>query len=284
MQRAIWTGSISFGLLNVPVKIYTGATPKSVKFNQLNQLTGNRIKQKKVDSVTGDEVNLEDIVKGYALTPERYVTVNADELEAVKPQNQGKAISLERFVPVAQIDPGFYDSSYNIGPDLTSVKGYRMLVQAMDTDGMAAIGRVVLREKERVVALRSKDGVLVMSTLIYADEINPASEIPNTDVESQDPSDKEVELASSLIEALSGDFVHGDYVDSYRMRVMDLIGRKSLGEEIDTTIAAPAIPAPDLMSALEASLASVKGSKPKPAPKKKPTPRKPAAKKTKVTA
>jgi DNA end-binding protein Ku len=260
-QRAVWKGSISFGLINVPVRLYTGYSAKTVRFNQLNSKTGNRLAMKRVDSITGDEVQFEDIIKGYEFSPGRYVTITADELEDIKPAKL-KAITLESFVPITEIDPGWYDASYNLGPELTAVKGYKMLVQALESQGMAAVGRIAIRDKERVCVIRSRDGGLAMSTLMWADEMNSMGEVPEIESLEEDkyaPSSQEVKMASNLIQALSGDFDHSAYEDEFRGKVLDLIERKAAGEVIEPTQdEETTAPAPDLMAALEASLEAVR--------------------------
>ena len=149
MPRAIWSGAISFGLVNVPVKMYSATSPKTVRFHQLSGKTGTRIKQKRVDPSTGDEVAFEDIVKGYELSPDRYVLIEPEELEALDPKAT-KTIDIEEFVDLAEIDPIYYDHSYYLAPAPGGAKAYRLLLEAMREAGKVAIGRVVIRSKQQL--------------------------------------------------------------------------------------------------------------------------------------
>ena len=168
----MWSGAISFGLVNVPVKLYSAVSRKTVRFHQLNGKTGTRIAQKRVDSSTGEEVAFEDIVKGYELTKERYVVITPDELEALDPE-RSRTIDIEDFVDLADIDPIFYDHPYYLVPDKGSAKAYGLLLDAMREAGKVAIARVVLRSKEQLVAIRpAPGGVLMMETMIFADEVS----------------------------------------------------------------------------------------------------------------
>ena len=177
MARSIWSGAISFGLVNVPVKLYSSVSRKTVRFHQLNGKTGHRIAQKRVDSVTNEEVNYEDIVKGYELTKERYVVITPDELEALDPE-KSRTIDIEDFVDLAEIDPIYYDHPYYLVPDKGAAKAYGLLLQAMEESDKVAIARVVLRSKEQLVAIRpAPDGVLMMETMIFADEVVPPDQI-----------------------------------------------------------------------------------------------------------
>lgn len=257
MARSLWSGSVSFGLVSVPVKLYSATSPKSVKFNQLNAKTGARISQKRVDPSTGDEVAFEDIIKGYEITPDRYVTIEPEELDNLRPK-QTKTIDLENFVPLADIDPMVYDKAYYIAPDTGAAKAYKLLVAVMESTDRVGIARFILRSKEQLVALRAVNGVLVASTMLFADEIND-DKVARPDADAGEPTEAEVNMATGLISALSAPFSHGDYADTYRNQVLDLIERKAAGEEIvtPTTTEEPSAPAPDLMAALTASLEAV---------------------------
>jgi DNA end-binding protein Ku len=279
MARAIWTGAISFGLVNVPVKLYSATSPKTVRFHQLSSKTGARIRQKRVDPSTGDEVPFEEIVKGYELSPDRYVLIEPDELEALDPKAT-KTIDIEEFVEESEIDPIYYDHSYYLAPTTGGAKAYTLLMEAMREAGKVAIGRVVIRSRQQLCALRPTDGVMTMSTMLFGDEVVPPDRIDELDaVGEAEASKRELTMAQQLIESLSADFDPNKFRDEYRDRVLDLIERKAAGEEIavqpeaeDTT------PAPDLMAALEASLAEIRSGD-SDEPPKKPAARKPAAKK-----
>src|SRR5919202_5491203 len=169
MARSIWSGAISFGLVNVPVKLYSAVSRKTVRFHQLNAETGHRIAQKRVDPQTGEEVPFDQIVKGYELTRDRYVVINPDELEALDPEKT-RTIDIEDFVDLADIDPIYYDHPDYLVPDKGAAKAYGLLLNAMKESGKVAIARVVLRSKEQLVAIRPAGDVLMMETMIFADE------------------------------------------------------------------------------------------------------------------
>jgi DNA end-binding protein Ku len=276
----MWSGAISFGLVNVPVKLYSAVSRKTVRFHQLSAKTGHRIAQKRVDSVTGDEVPYEDIVKGYELTKERYVVVTPDELEALDPE-KSRTIDIEDFVDLEDIDPVYYDHPYYLVPDKGATKAYGLLLNAMEESGKVAVARVVLRSKEQLVAIRPAPGnVLTMETMLFADEVVPPEELDDLpEAKDLKASQRELTMAQQLIDSLSSDFEPGKYRDEYREKVLELIERKASGEEIAVQPEAPEPKkVPDLMAALEASLAAVKGdstgdgqgeTKKKPAPRKK---------------
>jgi DNA end-binding protein Ku len=257
----MWSGAISFGLVNVPVKLYSAVSRKTVRFHQLNKNTGTRIAQRRVDAQTGEEVSYDDLVKGYELTKERYVVITPEELEALDPE-RSRTIDIEDFVDLAEIDPVYYDHPYYLIPDKGSAKAYGLLLSAMEESGKVAIARVVLRSKEQLVAIRPAPGnVLMMETMIFADEVVPPDQIDDLpEAGDLKASERELKMAQQLIESLSSDFEPAKYRDEYRDKVLELIERKAAGEEITVQPEAPQ-PAkvPDLMAALEASLAAVKG-------------------------
>jgi DNA end-binding protein Ku len=269
MARAIWSGAISFGLVNVPVKLYSATSPKTVRFHQLSGKTGARIKQKRVDPTTGDEVPFEEIVKGYEITPDRYVLIEPDELEALDPKAT-KTIDIEEFVDLAEIDPIYYDHSYYLAPTTGGAKAYRLLLDAMREAGKVGIGRVVLRSKQQLCALRPAGEALTLTTMLFGDEVLPPDRLDELEaVGEAEATARELSMAQQLIDSLSADFDPSKYHDEYRERVIELIERKAAGEEIAVQPQAeePAA-APDLMAALEASLAAVKSDGEQPAPKK----------------
>jgi DNA end-binding protein Ku len=256
----MWSGAISFGLVNVPVKLYSAVSRKTVRFHQLNGKTGHRIAQKRVDSVSGDEVNYEDIVKGYELTKERYVVITPDELETLDPE-KSRTIDIEDFVDLADIDPVYYDHPYYLVPDKGATKAYGLLFNAMEESGKVAVARVVLRSKEHLVAIRPAPGnVLTMETMLFADEVVAPDELDDLpEAKDLKASERELTMAQQLIDSLSSDFEPGKYRDEYREKVLELIERKASGEEIAVQPEAPEPKkVPDLMAALEASLAAVK--------------------------
>ncbi len=266
MPRAIWSGAISFGLVNIPVKLYSAVSKKTVRFHQIDAESGSRVRQKRVGP-DGEEIAYEQIVKGYEIGPDRYVTITPEELEALEPQKT-RTIDIEDFVDLEQIDPIYYDHPYYLAPDTGAAKAYRLLVDAMEDSGKVAVARVVLRSKEHLVAIRPRGGALAMETMLFADEVIPAESLEELAAADGDvqTSDRELAMANQLIDSLASDFDPEKYRDEYRERVLDLIERKAQGETIviEEPEAEPK-EVPDLMSALEASIASAK----KPAPKKK---------------
>src|ERR687891_1424454 len=176
MARSIWSGAISFGLVNVPVKLYSAVSRKTVRFNQLNSETGNRIQQKRVDPETGEEVGYDQIVKGYELTKDRYVVITPDELDALDPEKT-RTVDIEDFVDLDEIDPVYYDHPYYLVPDKGAAKAYGLLLGAMKEAGKVAIARVVIRSKEQLVAIRPAGDVLAMETMLFHDEVVPSDDI-----------------------------------------------------------------------------------------------------------
>jgi len=260
MPRAIWSGAISFGLVNIPVKLYSAVSRKTVRFHQIDAESGQRIRQQRVNPASGDEVPYEQIVKGYEISPDKYVTITPEELEALEPQKT-RTIDIEEFVDLEQIDPIYYDHPYYLAPDKGAAKAYRLLLDAMEQADKVAIARVVIRSKENLVALRSYDGAITMETMLFPDEVvqpDSIEELASADGNVQ-TSKRELDMAKQLIESLSGDFDPNAYRDEYRERVLDLIERKAAGETI--TVEAPEPErkeVPDLMAALEASITASK--------------------------
>jgi DNA end-binding protein Ku len=279
MPRSIWTGAISFGLVTVPVKLYSAVNRKTVRFHQLSGKTGVRIAQKRVDPQSGEEVAYEDIVKGYELSPDRYVVIEPAELDTLQPKKT-KTIEIEDFVELAQIDPIFYDHPYYLAPGPGGAKPYRLLLEAMAETEKVAIARVVIRSKEQLVAIRAVGDVLEMATMLFADEVSS----PDRLEELPDPKEvkttkREVEIAKQLIGSLAADFEPDKYHDTYRADVLALIERKAEGKEIAVQPEAEeaSVPAPDLMSALKASLDAVRERTPEAPAKKCKAPAKKAA-------
>ena len=238
---------------------WCATSPKSVRFHQLSRETGSRIRQKRVDPSTGDEVAFEDIVKGYELTPDRYVIIEPEELDALDPKAT-KTIDIEEFVDLTEIDPIYYDHSYYLAPATGGAKAYRLLLEAMKEAGKVAIGKIVIRSKQQLCALRPAGQVMALSTMLFGDEVLPADRLDELDaIDDAEASDRELTMAQQLISSLSADFDPSKFKDEYRERVLELIERKAAGEEIAVQPEAEeTAPAPDLMAALEASLAEVR--------------------------
>ena len=261
MPRSIWSGSVSFGLVNVPIKLVTATSPKDIRFNQLHDADGGRINQKRVCSVDGEDVDYNHIVKGYDLGGGRFVIIEPEELRAVDPE-ASRTIDIEEFVDLAEIDPIYFEHTYYLVPEDRAVKPYALLVEAMADTGKVALGKFVLRSKQYLAALRAKDGVLVLSTMLFADEVISTSDLDVPTAGSTKPSDRELTMAKQLVESLSVAFDPTKYRDDYRDRVIELIEKKADGAEIAAPPeAAPAAPVVDLMAALEASLAAARKSK-----------------------
>jgi DNA end-binding protein Ku len=259
MPRSMWSGAISFGLVNVPVKLYSAVSKKTVRFHQLNGETGNRIQQKRMDPETGEEVAYEKIVKGFELTKDRYVVITPDEMETLDPE-KSRTIDIEDFVDLEEIDPIYYDHPYYLVPDKGAAKAYGLLLGAMERAGKVAIAKVVLRSKEQLVAIRPSNEILMMETMIFHDEVVAHEDLDDLpDAKDLKASDRELKMAEQLIDSLSSGFDPEKYTDEYREKVLALIEKKAQGEEIAVQPEAPQ-PAkvPDLMAALEASLAAVK--------------------------
>ena len=286
MARAIWSGSISFGLLNVPVKLYSAVARRNIALREIRESDSARIKHRRVAEGTDEEVPYDEIIKAYEITPGQYVPISKDEMASMAPEKT-RAIDVQDFVDLEEIDPIYFDSPYYLGPADGAEKAYSLLAAAMKAAGKVAIARFVFRNKEHLAAIRTSGGVLTLTTMRFADEVVPASELEEV-LPDKAPkvAKREQEMAEQLIESLSADFDPGAYRDEYREQLLGLIERKAEGKEIVASEAeAPqATKAPDLMAALEQSIAAVKdkGAKPKKAAAKKPKAKAPA-KKTKAT-
>jgi DNA end-binding protein Ku len=256
MPRAIWSGSISFGLVNIPVKLFSAISQKEVRFNMLHDADGGRIELHRFCSIEGKEVPWEHIVKGYQVSPGRYVTVTEEELAAADPKAT-RSIDIQEFVALGDIDPIYYDRTYYLAPDKGAGKAYALLLETMRRTEKVAVGRFVLRTKQSLCSLRPLEGVLALATLNFADEINSREDLVG---ETGEPSERELEMAERLVESLTTSFEPEKYRDDHREKVLALIERKAAGEEI----VAPEEPEDagrvvNLADALAASLAAAKG-------------------------
>ena len=258
MPRAIWSGSVSFGLVNVPVKLVSATSPKDVHFHQLHDADNARIQQKRVCSKDGEEVDYNHIVKGYDLGGGRYIRIDPDELATLDVEAT-RTIDIEEFVDLADIDPVYYERSYYLVPDGRAEKAYALLVETMTRTGKVAIGRFVLRTKQYLATLRARDGVLVLATMLFDDEVVAPDNLEVPTAASTTPTEREIKMATQLVESLSAPFEPAKYQDDYRQKVLALIEAKADGEVIEKPEApAPAAPVVDLMAALEASLEAAK--------------------------
>jgi DNA end-binding protein Ku len=259
MPRAIWSGTISFGLVNVPVKLYSAVRDRSVRFHQLHAPDSSRIQQRRFCAQEDREVPNTEIVKGYEIAPDRYVVVEPDELAALQPV-ASRAVEIEDFVGIEEIDPIYLNHPYILAPAEGAAKPYSLLLEAMRRTGKVAIARVVLRSKEYLVAIRPWGEALLMSTMSFSDEIQDAHALPEIGELDASVNERELDIACTLVESISQPFEIGKYHDSYRDALLDLIDRKAAGEQV--AVGPPPEPArlqaPDLMSALEASLEEVR--------------------------
>ena len=281
MARAIWSGSISFGLLNVPVKLYSAVARRGISLREIRESDNARIRHRRFAEGTDEEVPFEKIVKAYEISKDRYVPLAKSELEALAPQ-KSRAIEVQDFVGLEEIDPIYFDSPYYLGPAEGAARAYSLLARAMEESGKVAVARFVFRNKEHLAAIRPADGVLTLTTMRFADDVVSPDELDDVlPAEAPKVAKREVEMAEQLIESLTREFDPTAYRDEYREQLLAMIERKAAGEEI---VAAPAeepapTKAPDLMAALEESIAAVKGERAgkatKPAAKRK----RPAAKK-----
>jgi DNA end-binding protein Ku len=265
MPRPIWSGAISFGLVNVPVKAYSAVHDHTVHFHQLQKGTGARIQYQKVSAKTGRTVDNDDIEKGFEVSKGKYVVVEDEEFEAMRPEST-RSIDITDFVELESVDPIYYENTYWLGTsDDSGRRAYRLLLAAMEEAQRVGIGSVVMRNKQYLAAIRPLDGALAMSTMRFADEIVPRSKIEDLPSARSKPDAKEVGLAMQIIESLASEWDPKRYHDTYTEEMRGLIDRKAKGKKIEA-------PAPeekertaevvDLMAALQASLERGKRAKP----------------------
>jgi DNA end-binding protein Ku len=281
MARAIWSGSISFGLLNVPVKLYSAVARRGISLREIRESDSVRIRHRRVAEGTDEEVPYDEIIKAFEVTKDRYVPISKDEMASLDPKKT-RAIEVQDFVGLDEIDPIYFDSPYYLGPAAGAERAYSLLGQAMEASGKVAIARFVFRNKEHLAAIRPGDGVLTLTTMRFADEVVPPSELDDV-LPSEQPKvpKREVQMAEQLIDSLTSSFDPSAYRDEYREELLAMIERKAAGEEV---VVAPegeereATKVPDLMAALEESIAAVQGKREGRAAKKEP------AKKPRVTA
>jgi DNA end-binding protein Ku len=251
MPRSIWNGTITFGLVSVPIKLYSATESRTVHFQELHVKDGARIEHRRICPKDGREVPYKQIVKGYEVAPDEYVVLDKEEIKAAG-GNRGKVIDLDEFVDVADIDPVFYDQTYYLGPR-EDADAYRLLNDALRRSGRAGIGRFTFHDRENLVAVRTLDGVIALHTLRFHDEIVGVRDLELATT-GRKPSRREVKLAEQLVESLHEDFDPRRYEDTYRAAVEELVERKAAGEEIDLLEQEEPEQGDDLAAALEASL------------------------------
>jgi DNA end-binding protein Ku len=264
VARSIWTGSLSFGLVNVPVKLYSATHEHEVSFHQFERGTSSRIRYKRVNEDTGDEVDFDDIVKGAEIGDGKYVIITPEELESVEP-GKSRTIDISDFVDAADIDPIYFQKSYYLGPaDDTAKKAYALLAHAMDKAGRIGIATFVMRDKQYLAAVRPHDGLLLLETMFFADEVrNPRDEVDNLPTRTT-PRGKDLKMATDLVEALTSKWDPENYRDTYTDRVEQLIKAKKKNREVVTEREQEpsSEKVVDLLSALQASLDQSRGHKP----------------------
>ena len=254
MPRTLWRGTLSFGLVTIPVGLYTATEDKSPSFNQLRESDHSRISYKRVAKADDEEVAYDDIVKGYEYEKDRYVVFSKDELDAIRPASS-RTIDIQQFVPLEQIDPIYFERPYYLAPDPSGAKAYSLLSKAMADSSSVAICKITLRDKEHLATLRLRDGVFVLETMHWPDEIRDFS-LEDVDIHDVDePRPQEVKMAQQLIASLTEDFDPTAYQDEYRERVLEAVQAKVEGQEV---VMQPEEGEPatvvDLMEALRASV------------------------------
>lgn len=281
--RSMWKGAISFGLVTIPVSVYPATEEKSLRFNQLHDEDMGRIRYRRVCAVDGEEVDFEHIVKGYEVEKDRYIVLTDEDLDAV-PVESSRAIDIEQFVDLGEIDPILFKKSYYLVPDETGAKAYALLRTALSEESKVGIAKVSFRDKEHLAALRFKDDVFVLETMYWPDEIR-AAEFDTLDAGSK-IRDNEVEMAKQLIESLTEPWNPERFKDGYREALLSIVEKKIAGEPIEVPAEAPPAKVVDLMEALKASVAAAKertpaasGGAKKRAPARKAPAKKAAAKK-----
>jgi DNA end-binding protein Ku len=276
-MHTMWKGSISFGLVNIPIKLHTATEDKDIKLRTLHNKCHAPIKYEKICSVCEEEVKPEDIVKAYEYTKGKFVVLDQDELEKLRKENEEKAVEIIDFVKIQEIDPIYFDRSYYMSPNEGGGKAYSLLRKALQESQKVGLAKIIIRSKEQLAVIRVYENTLVMETIHYPDEVRKSGDVPN--IPSGDKvSQKELDTAILLIDQLTSEFEPEKYTDNYRTALLELIESKRTGKET-VTAASKDVPSnvTDLMAALQASIDRTKPSKAV-APKKKT-----ATKATKVT-
>ena len=260
MPRTMWKGAISFGLVSIPVRVFPATEERTLRFNQLHEEDHGRIRYQRVCSKCGKEVDFEHIVKGYEYEKDRYVVLTDEEMDQI-PVESSRAIDIEQFVDIQEIDPIYFKKTYYLVPEETGIKAYQLLRRALAEDQRVGIAKVAFRDKEHLSALRLQDGVLVLETMYWPDEIR-ATEFEELEKDVRVRA-QEVQMARSLIENLTGEWDPDRYSDEYRQALLELVEKKVAGEEVEV------IPEPeeapkvvDLMDALKQSVEATKQKKP----------------------
>jgi DNA end-binding protein Ku len=278
-MRPLWKGAISFGLISIPVRLYSAVENKSLKFHLLHEEDGGRIKYKRECAKCGKEVTWDDIIKGYEYSKDHYVTFSEEEMEGLDVDSI-RAIDVVSFVPLEDIDPIYFDKTYYVIPEASGLKAYKLLAEALEAEGQVGVAKVALRDKEHLSTIRLKDDTFVLETMHWPDEIR----VPEFDELSKkvEVRDQEVKMARQLIQQLSDEFKPDEFEDEYRVRLQELAEQKVEGQEVTVAQEPEAEPAPvvDIMEALKASVSEAKKRKSETeskSPKKKTTKRRASA-------
>jgi len=276
-MHTIWKGSISFGLVNIPIKLHAATEDKDVKFRSLHKECHNPIKYEKKCPVCDEEVEAKDIVKGFEITKGKFVIMEEDELKELSQANEEKAVEIIDFIKLEEIDPIYFNRSYYMSPDGGGSKAYGLLRKALTESEKAGLAKIVMRSKEQLAVVRVFDHTLLMETIHFPDEVRKAGDVPNVPA-GEEVSKKEIDTAILLIDQLTTTFEPERYKDEYRTQLLELIEAKRSGKALVTVKEkAPAANVTDLMAALQASI-----DRTKPAAEKKPRKRKAATKETKA--
>ena len=269
-MHTMWKGSISFGLVNIPIKMFTATEEKDIRFRYLHKECNTPLKYKKVCPTCDKEVSESDIVRGFEYETGHFIIMEERDLEALKSEVDTKAIDILDFVNLSEIDPIYFDKSYYLSPQDTGNKAYNLLRKAMNDTGKIAIAKMTIRNKQTLAALRVFENVLVLETIFYPDEVRPVQQVPGLP-EGVEVNEKELTIATQLIENLSAPFAPEKYKDDYRAALRELIDKKIAGQEIEV---APEVPHKNVIDLMEALQASLKQTAKKTATKKEKPPSK----------
>ena len=253
MPRSLWNGTVSVGLINVPVKLYSATESRTVRFREVHLPDEAKVEHRRFCSAEGEEVPYEEVVRGFEVGDGKYVVLSKDELAAAA-GDRAHTIDVDVFVPEGAIDPIFYEKTYHLGAGAKGADAHRLLREALERTGRVGLGRFTFHNREYLAAIRPREGVLALHTMRFADELVPGSEI-EFEAPSRRPAKREVEMARRLVSSLEEDFDPGKRKDEYREAVLDMIERKAAGKKPRKPKEKPPEDAPDLMAALEASLA-----------------------------
>ncbi|NLM26996.1 MAG: Ku protein [Clostridiaceae bacterium] len=256
-MHTVWKGAISFGLVNIPIKMFTATEDKDIKFRYIHKSCNTPLNYKKVCPSCNIEVSEEEIVKGYEYEPGHFVVLKDEDFKAIQGKSGPKNIEILDFVKLSEIDPVYFNKTYYLAPQDIDGKAYNLLRRAMDQTGKIAIARVAIRNRQTLAAIRVYRDALVMETLFYADEVRPSEQIPNLP-RNTDADEKELDIAVKLIDSLTVEFKPEKYTNEYRTVLSELISRKIEGEEIRVAPTVPKSNVIDLMEALKASLQETK--------------------------